>query len=202
MITSAAWAVYGQRAIVVGEGAEEVPVQSISFRLPDGTEVPAEEEEDDEGALIFILPGNSGSRGEIVIRTPGAADIIIPAEAAGPGETLIIDLDRGSAYPSRNPPRSAPDIALPGPVFGINLDFVALDLPEFGAGTVLTGPPGDPSTDEVALVESGDRLELTGVSFSGAFNSPFGFADYAYFDIAIAQGDAGDVGSISPTAMT
>ncbi|MCR9129933.1 MAG: hypothetical protein NXI12_10445 [Alphaproteobacteria bacterium] len=202
MITAAAWAVYGQRAVLVGEGAEEVPVQSISFRLPDGSEVPAEEDEDDDGALIFMLPGDRGSRGEIVIRSPGGADIVIPAAAAGPGETLVIDLDRGTAYPSRNPPGRTPDIALPGPIFGINLDYLTLDLPDFGAGTVLTGPPGDPGTDEVPLVEGGDRVELSGVSFSGAFNSPFGFADYAFFDIAVANGDAGDVGAVSPTAMT
>lgn len=189
LVTAAAFAVYGQEVVLVGEGADEIPAQNISFRLPDGQQVPVEEDDDGEG-LIIRFPGDRAEAGEIVITMPDGRQRVIDAPAPGPGETLVVNVERGTAYsmPDVQSPLRLSD--LPGPSVALRYDYLGIEFPDFGFGTELTGIPGDPSTEERPLLTSEDWADLHGFSAGGTFADPFtGMGDIMFWDIFYGEGD-------------
>lgn len=193
IITGAAWAIYGQPVRLVGEGADEIPVQSISFVTTDGTAVPVQEDgDDDDGAFILLFPGDAATGGRITLTTPDG-ERVIDVPPVGPGQDLIIDLDTGMAYPDDGRPGPSGDTSGPGAPsisFGYT-DINLSDLPGSGFGTIVEGG------GERALAETDDAVNITGGSLTLDVPLDDFIADRVFGHVTSASGrDAAD-GSIS-----
>jgi len=133
----AAWAVYPQKMVLTGDGANEIPSTSISFLLPDGSSVPVQE--DDDGGLILIFPGDSAEPGTLVVTLPDGTTKSIPVRPPRPGDVLVVNVPRGTAgFRPDQPANAGPGAPPPVTVF-IFGGYAGMDLPTVGAGTLITG---------------------------------------------------------------
>ena len=191
-ITGAAWAIYGQPVQIIGEGADEIPVQSISFITTDGTQIPVEDDgDDDDGAFLILFPGDNSTGGRLIISLPGG-DRIIQVPPVGPGQDLIIDLDTGMAYPDDGRP------ALPGsetpasPTVLIGYTGVTLnDIPMTGFGTLVE------SGGEAPLAELDDDIYMDGFDLDMGIPIPGGFGDYVFGRVSRYSGSDSADGSFA-----
>ncbi len=187
-ITGAAWAIYGQPVQIIGEDADEIPVQSISFITPDGTEIPVEEDgDDDDGAFLILFPGDRSTGGRLIISLPGG-DRIIEVPPVAPGRDLIVDLDTGTAYPddarSTLPGGGTP--ATPSVLIGYT-GVTLTDIPTTGFGTLVE------SGGEAPVAELDDDIDMDGFDLDLGIPIASGFADHVFGRVSRYSGsDSGE----------
>ena len=137
-----ALAVYPQRLVLTGDGANEIPSTSISFQLADGSSVPVREDDDGDG-LILVFPRDSAEPGTLVITLPGGGTRSIPVRAARPGHILVVDVPRGTAISRPDPPDALTPSGQPALTFSLRGGYYDLNLPPVGVGTLISGGTED-----------------------------------------------------------
>ena len=158
-----AWAAYSQKLELTGEGADEIPSTSISFLLPDGTNIPVQEDDDDDGGLILIFPGDGAEPGTLVIALPDGTTRTIPVSPPRPGNVLVIDVPRGTARSRPDRPATAGPGAAPTVNVFLSGGYASMELPPVGAGTLITG-----AGEEFAAM-LGNRMDMPMGSVGLAF---------------------------------
>ena len=141
-----AWAAYVQTVTLTGEGAEEVPTQTISFAPATGTVesievVEPEDENDDRVFLIITMSDDATMEGALTVGEGEEANVI-STPALLDGESLSIDVGAGTTTISGTPSVSGFNDPLIGqPSWGLHLGagIREVDTPEVGFGLVLRG---------------------------------------------------------------
>ncbi|WP_139068888.1 MULTISPECIES: hypothetical protein [unclassified Hyphomonas] len=141
-----AWAAYVQTVTLTGEGAEEVPTQTISFAPATGTVetievVETEDEDDDRVFLVITMSDDATMEGTLTIGDGDEANVI-GTPALRDGEALSIDVATGATTISGTPSGADYDYPLIGqPSWGLHLGagIREMDTPEVGFGLVLRG---------------------------------------------------------------
>lgn len=181
LLTTPAWAVYNQKVILTGEGAEEIPSTSISFTLPDGTAVPVKKDDDEDGGLVLVFPGDAAEKGTLIVAIPGQQPRRIAVPMVPPGNDLVIDLPRGIAAVV---PSGPGDRGLAPPKPRVTLNFLGgygdRFAPQVGAGTLIfdNGEEFAAQTDE----------RVNGPVAGGSASFPL-FSGSGHFNITYAEGE-------------
>lgn len=141
-----AWAAYVQTVTLTGEGAEEVPKQTISFAPATGTVenievVEPDDEDDDRVFLVITMSDNATMEGTLTIGEGDDASVI-GTPLLLDGESLSIDVGTGTTTITGTPTGVENDYPLVGqPSWGLHLGAGVrqVDTPEVGFGLVLRG---------------------------------------------------------------
>ncbi|MFU7529466.1 hypothetical protein [Qipengyuania sp. ASV99] len=172
-----AMAAFNQRVIVDTGTGQEIPGGSLSFELPDGTTAPVEE--DDDGSLVIVFPGDTAEPGTLIVAVPGQPQRRIAVPMVPGGSDLVIDLPGNRA---RAVPRGPSD--MPGgpdtPRVMINLfgGYGEMFVPPVGAGTLIFG------NGEEFAAQTDDRVSgpVGGGSASFPMFGGSGHLDFRYAD--------------------
>ena len=170
----AAYAVYTERLELANSKASELPGAGVTltFTTKDGQTAQVETRKDDDGAVFVMLPGDSASGGTLTVSRTGKEDTDIAIPAHDPDETVVVDLDAGTATVSKPhtamnepAPKSEPDHAMPDHntfvAAGGGADF--LDVPETGFGVIIG------SSKEWYLVRTKSRIAAPSVGGAVGF---------------------------------
>lgn len=196
-----AWAVYNQSGFIANPGASEVPISKITFTTPSGINVPVEEDDDDDRIFLILFPGDSPSRGTLIVEREDGSKVQIAVPEGRPGEKLQIDLGRKSAQlvPENTPMSFLPGTGPSKPSWNVSLggNYASFDLPSVGAGTVIGPNFGEEGNEEFLAVRDG-RIGVPVVALDFVYN--YGDADAPRLSGTLAYGWADDTvsGSVAP----
>lgn len=163
-----AWAIYNQSAIITNSGSD-VPITKITFTTPSGAEIPVEQDDDDDTALMIVFPGNGPSNGTLIVEREDGSRMRIAVPTVDPGNTIEIDLANGTAKePLFGIDDAFSDLGKTAPRLGLSIGgmYVGADLPGVGAGTVIGPNFGEEGNEEfAAFADSRIDMVLTSLAF-------------------------------------
>lgn len=135
---TAAYAIYTQEVDLQTGTGEEIPTSLISFEPADGSTVTVEED-DDDGSIALIFPGDRSVPGTLVIDRPDGPAIRIAIPAAGPGERITVDVPRRTARVVRDPSGPGDRSGPPRATISLIGGFGAVEAPPVGTGVLIEG---------------------------------------------------------------
>lgn len=156
-----AWAVYDQKIVLVGAGAEGMSADKVSFTTATGQSVPVRaqaDDDDDRSTFMLGFPGNAAEGGRLTV---GDQTYTVPA--ADFGETLYVDLETGRVG-TRSPGR---DYGWTGISLRAGAAYGEVEAPEVGIGLVGFG-----SNERFAL-QTEDRIPIATTGASLGFDPGF-----------------------------
>lgn len=174
-----ALAVYNQTVIIDTGTQEEIPGGSLTFELPDGSIAPVEE--DDDGSLAIVFPGDRSVPGTLIVALPGQPPRRISVPQVPPGSDLVIDLPRNIARAVPRDPSSTPrDTDKPRVTLRLLGGYGDSHVPDVGAGTLIFG------NGEDFAAETDDRV--SGPVGGGSASFPL-FGGLGHLGFIYSKGD-------------
>lgn len=147
-LSSTAWAAIVQTVELVGEGAQEIPTQTISFAPATGEveNIEVVESEDDDRIFVIVTLSDDATTEGAMSFGEGENAFTVATPAIGDGETLSIDVGNRVAIVSTNPVPTnqglgSDPFAINKPTWGFHFGAGTrdVDLPEIGIGLRFSG---------------------------------------------------------------
>ena len=203
LLSSPAFAVYGQKVVIQSADASALQGATISFQTAAGESVPVEvvEEQDGRTTITVQFPGERtdglSESGTIRVQN-GPADSSIPVIGAGEGDSILVNLDTGVASSIPASGNTTPDTSsIPsGWSFSIGPAFSSTDVTPIGTSGVESV-----AGTETFINNNVDSVSTTGGELILSHTSSGQRRQTWYGGLRFSSGDDGSAVQI-PTATT